>query len=124
MKFVLFKNIFWLSVFSIFIVCGCATTTSSGPRSSNKDIMDAYLSKIQKYDGINQDEAILLAQSQLIFHGTEKKYYLDKPEVVWENAKHWGIKFYPINKTLAEASIHAPLVIDVDKKDGSVKWEQ
>ncbi len=123
----IFKNSvgLWLGGLLIVMTCmGCMTTTGNAKASSPKQgIMDAYLTKIQKYDGIDEAEAILLAQSQLIFRGVDRKYYIEHPEIFGGGDKIWEVKFFPVNKTLAQASANQPLVIAVNKKDGNVRWQ-
>jgi len=86
--------------------------------------MDAFLSGVQKSDGIDQSEAILLAQSQLIFRGADKKFYMDKPEVTQVDERHWVVRFYPINKTLAEVRTSTNVLIVVDKNNGNTRWQE
>jgi len=108
----------------VLMIAGCAA--SSGPKieSSKKGVMDAFLSGVQKSDGIDQPEAILLAQSQLIFRGADKKFYLDRPEVALADERHWVVRFYPINKTLAEVSSSTNVLIVVDRNNGNTRWHE
>ncbi len=108
----------------VLMITGCAAGPGSGIESSKKGIMDAYLSGVQKSDGIDQPEAILLAQSQLIFRGADKKFYMDRPEIALADERHWVVRFYPINKTLAEVSSSANVLIVVDKNNGNTRWQE
>jgi len=114
----------YILVISVLIISGCATGPGPGVESSKKGIMDAFLSGVQKSDGIDQPEAILLAQSQLIFRGADKKFYMDRPEVALADERHWVVRFHPINKTLAEVSSSANVLIVVDKNNGNTRWQE
>jgi len=106
------------------IVSGCTTTATRKVESNKKGIMDAYLSGVKKSDGINQQEAVLLAQSQLIFRGDDKRFYIDKPEITLEDERSWRIRFYSLNKTWAEVSASSNVLILVDKKNGNTRWQK
>ena len=111
--------------YSVFILAvflsACATRASQGPSAATQGIMKGYLSQVKKFDGINQREAILLAQSQLMFQGLDRDYYYNQPRVEEETAESFQVVFDPINRTLAEAQTNIPLEVFVSKKDGSVK---
>jgi len=81
--------------------------------------MKAYLTQIDKTDGIDQNEALLLAKSHLIFHGKETNYDLNKPTISSE-PENWVLIFPPIHKTLGELLSSTELIIRVDKKDGRI----
>ena len=102
---------------------GCATHSSLG-FLTKKEIMQAYLKDINKSDGINQKEAVLLAQSQLIFHGYENKYLIHEPHMGFDDKNFWVIKFYPANKTLVEV-LESPIVlVTIAKDNGKVKLQK
>ncbi len=85
--------------------------------------MQAYLSGIEKFDGINEKEAILLAQSQLVFLGKESQYYKDNPQVL-EDQETWEIQFLPITRTLGEVLSTPVIFVFIDKKNGEILWQE
>lgn len=109
----------------VFSICifgfGCATPKES---LSGQDIMKAYLSKVNRTDGISVQEAVFLAQSQLVFRGYEKNYYLDRPKQIFESEKSFGIQFYPRLKTVQEAKDYPTVVVEVQKKDGQTRFHR
>ena len=80
--------------------------------------MSSYLSKISKSDGIDQEEAILIAQSEIIFRGLQKKYYLDDPIYQGIDQHYWTIKFRPVTKTLSQTKTRYNIIIYVHQDDG------
>lgn len=99
---------------------GCATTTPVVKRN-NAEIMKKYLTQIDKSDGIDQDEALLLARSQIIFRGKDARYDLDKPRLSSEKDE-WVLTFSPVNKTLGEVISSTDLIIRISKRDGRIDW--
>lgn len=100
---------------------GCTTTAGPTPEGNKSQIMKDYLTHVDKSDGIDQDEALLLARSQIIFRGKDTRYDINKPLISSED-EAWALTFSPINKTLGELLSAADLVIRVDKKDGRIDW--
>ena len=84
--------------------------------------MKSYLSQVTKNDGIDQKEAILLAQSQVIFRGYAENYYLDKPLLVFDKVDRYGIKFFPRYKNLSEMRVYPKVLVVVQKKDGRIRF--
>ena len=124
---------FIMFLFTMFACGGCAgisaktsPTSAEGnspeikspaeKSSSKESIMQSYLSKVNKSDGINKEEAILLSQSQIIFRGTEQNYHLNNPQLAFENEESYGIKFLPKTKDANDP----PVLIVITKKDGRV----
>lgn len=105
-------------------VCGCAPHVSHGPGGKGKKVLSGYLSGVTKYDGIDENEAVLIAKSELFFRGDEKNYYFDRPhlEAVGENA--WQVWFEPVNRTLQESFESRGAMVTIDRKTGTVKFEK
>ena len=102
-----------------------ANETKKAPARKTKltkgSIMKSYLSGVNKADGVNKDEAILMAQSQIIFRGNDRRYNLNNPEIAFENDQSFGIKFISVKKFLSSKE-YPPVVIAIDKKDGRVRF--
>jgi hypothetical protein len=101
--------------------CGCAPIAGPVNRDKKPQIMKDYLSQVDRSDGINQEEAVLLARSQLIFHGKDTRYDLNNPQVSSED-RYWVLVFTPVNKTLGELLSSSELTMRIDKKDGRIDW--
>ena len=86
-------------------------------------IMRAYLQNVEKYDGVDEKEAVLLAQSQLIFQGYADSYDVETPQVVSRDDKFWKIQFSPVSKNTMETDA-SPLMISVNRKDGVSRLEK
>ena len=114
----------FLVVGCIFLLSGCMTTKKNITIASKEDIMKAYLAGVNKTDGIDKKEAILLAQSQIIFLGYEHDYNYAKIEVLKEDKSEWVFKFYPIGKTLKDSINKPNFLVSVRKKDGEVTWKE
>ena len=85
----LFRRCFVVSII-FFLATGCAGSPSPKERISpqTKDaqqLMKGYLFNVQKFDGINEEEAILLAKGEIIFRGEQNDYHLEHPEVSFNN---------------------------------------
>ena len=117
------KNI--LTLFLPGVLCllfGCASTEKV---SLNKqEIARAYLTKINKKDGINRREAVLLAQNELLFLGRDHEYNINGPKIVSETPRLWIIHFPSLPKTFQEVLSKPELNILVEKKDGSVRAKE
>ena len=114
-----------LMVWAALSFLGCSSASTKDPRpSTKKGIMDAYLFKVNKTDGINRSEAILLAQSQMIFLGYSDSYNLAKPDMVAGNKNQWVFKFYPVGKTLKELITKPKILISINRKDGTANWKE
>ena len=116
-----------IKILILVLMVGMSTGCKTVPQASveakptSSEFMKNYFTQIKKYDGIDEREAILLAQSQLRFQGDEKKYYIDHPQVVPYDEEHWLVSFAPVNKTLAQVSSNPDLLIIIDKKNGDVR---
>ena len=118
--------LFLTAVLAAGAMAGCHTTPSTGAtvKSNSPAFMKGYFTKIIKYDGINEQEAVLLAQSQVRFQGDEKRYYIDHPEIVPYDEEHWFVRFPPVNKTLAQVGTNPALLVTIDKKTGAVRSQK
>lgn len=85
-------------------------------------IMHAYQFGIEKVDGISPEEAVVIAQSEVIFRGYDKEYYLTKPHLKKLDDSSWAVEFYPVNKTFIDSISKPKLLITVGKTDGKLSW--
>lgn len=85
-------------------------------------IMHAYQFKVEKFDGISADEAVVIAQSEVIFRGYDKEYYITKPNLKKLDDTSWAVEFYPVNKTFIDSISKPKLLITVEKTDGKLSW--
>lgn len=106
----------------LIMALGCASAEIHEPKAVKADIMKAYLSEVTKYDGIDVNEAVILAQSEMIFHGLDKDYYLDTPQLEPTDRDHWGVRFYPINRNPRDVITNPSVLVVVDRKDGKTSW--
>ncbi|MCA9401125.1 MAG: hypothetical protein KC713_05825 [Candidatus Omnitrophica bacterium] len=112
------KHIYFLLLF----ITGCSTASPlAALPQKTPEIMASFFADVQKSDGINLQEAVLLAKSQIIFSGDEKRFYINYPKYYGENGQHYYILFYPINRTLIESLNSEELVLEIDKDNGSVR---
>ncbi len=109
-----------LALFVLMSVCSACQTTAQNNTSNKASIMKSYLSSVSKYNGIDEEEAILLAQSELIFRGLDNKYDLKNPHVTFENNSKWAIIFRPISKTFNEFTKRQSLLMMISKKSGEI----
>lgn len=85
-------------------------------------IMHAYQFKVEKLDGISESEAVVIAQSEVIFRGYEDEYYIMKPHLRKLDESTWAVEFYPVNKTFIDSISKPKLLITVSKSDGKLSW--
>ena len=112
-----------LSVTAVMNLCGCRATLPQKVSLQPKDpqFLKSYFTQITKYDGIDEHEALLLAQSQLKFEGTANAYYIDHPEIISYDEEHWLVEFPPLSKTFAESRRSTSVIFIIDKVSGSVR---
>lgn len=84
--------------------------------------MHAYQFKVEKLDGISESEAVVIAQSEVIFRGYEDEYYIMKPHLRKLDESTWAVEFYPVNKTFIDSISKPKLLITVSKSDGKLSW--
>ena len=131
----------------VIFICGCMTTdkpqsshlasakTGSSPvktsarvkrnhvtqvSSTRQAIMRAYLQNVEKYDGVDEKEALLLAQSQLIFQGYADSYDVGTPQLVSQDDKFWKVEFFPAENKSMQVDADT-VMISVNRRDG-VSW--
>jgi hypothetical protein len=97
-----------------------AARQPAAEQAAQKAILKAYLSEITRYDGITLQEARIIAQSEIIFRGYGDIYYLQQPQVKFEDDRHFVFAFTPIVKTLEETVPRPERLVRVDKKSGAV----
>lgn len=97
---------------------GCVTLSSC--KTTKQSIMKAYLTDVSKTDGINREESMLLAQSELIFRGYESTFDIGEPKNWGEDREHYTYLFLHIGLTLIEARPDQRMVVTVSKKNGEV----
>ena len=98
--------------------------SKQGTEQTSEKIMHEYLYNIAKFDGITKEEAVVIAQSQLIFRGQDKQYALTKPQLVMEDNDKWEFRFVPTERTLADGAQRTPVLVDVDKGDGQADFKK
>ncbi len=103
--------------------CQSSQTASRSSRISD-DLMDSYLSEVVKYDGIDKEEALILAKSQLFFQGRSQDFHLDKPQWIEGDEEYWQVSFVPVRRTLADVIAGTELIILIHKEDGEVIMEE
>ena len=115
------ENFVWILVMPL-LFCGCTGTIEERPVADKNEIMKAYFSKVSRHDGVNIKEAVLLAQSELIFHNYEKEYHIDKPQLEFVSREFYGIRFFPFSRNSGDAKIRPSILVVVGRSDGSVRW--
>jgi hypothetical protein len=99
----------------------CAPTVIQPPQSNKAEIMRSYFSQVTRYDGIDANEALLIAQSEMIFRGLDQSYVLGQPQQEKIDSAHWGVRFYPINQNTGEQT---SILVIIRKKDGALSWDK
>lgn len=106
---------------------GKATPPSGHPKvdvkSAKFKVMHAYQFAVSKGDGVDADEAKVIAQSEVIFRGYEQEYYFTRPRLHDTDPDKWTVEFYPVTKTFQEARVKPRVRVTIDKEDGKLKWE-
>lgn len=101
-----------------------ATGESKVDVSSAKfKIMHAYQFTISKRDGIDQEEAKIIAQSEVIFRGYDTTYYFTRPRIYAESPEIWAVEFFPVSKTFRDARNNPRIRITINKADGQLTWD-
>ena len=110
----------------LIFLTGCQHTQAASPtlKTSDPKFLKSYFTRVSKYDGIDESEARLLAQSQLKFEGRDSAYYIDHPQTIPYDEDHWLIEFPPVNKTFGEARHSSSIIFIIDKTSGSVRHFQ
>ena len=83
-------------------LAGCLTTYHQKTVSVREHIMQDYLTDVKRNDGINAQEAVLLARSELVFRSLERQYNLKEPLLEDQDAEHYSVQFFSSNKTLGQ----------------------
>ena len=108
-----------------FLACGCSATVAPGPSSRLRaDLMDSYLSGVVRFDGIDREEALILAQSQMVFRGRNHEFDLNTPQWFPDDETYWVLSFKSVRRTLADVIAKKAVVIFVDKRNGTVIVEE
>ncbi|MCA9392683.1 MAG: hypothetical protein KC900_00645 [Candidatus Omnitrophica bacterium] len=92
-------------------------------KSAKFKVMHAYQFAVSKGDGVDEDEAKVIAQSEVIFRGYENDYYFTRPRLHDLDPGKWTVEFYPVTKTFREARVKPRVRVTIDKDDGKLKWE-
>ena len=112
-------------VIGCFLAWGCSATQA--PVASSRlsaDLMDSYLSRVVKFDGIDKEEALILARSQMFFQGRTRTFNLDKPQWLPDDDTYWVLSFESVRRTLADVIADKVIVIFIDKHNGAVIVEE
>ena len=109
----------WLA-FPALLLPGCTTVSPQAAKVSKKDLAKNYLQGVNKFDGINQEEALVLAQNELLFHGYESSFDINHPQIFPRGDTNWEIRFLPFNKTMTEVLNNRTLAVLINKKDGQI----
>jgi len=113
------KEQLFTTILISIILAGCSTTVKNNKDGFNpKAITKSYLTTIQKADGINKEEALLLAQNELIFRGYDRSFAVNKPEIFFDDSQVWGIRFFSSNKTMADMLSGRVVDVFIRKDDG------
>ena len=106
----------------ILLICsaGCAGLQDTSESVSRKEMMRSYLLQVKKTDGINREEALLIAKSELYFRGLDKMYNLNQAPAVFEDDNRWAVSFTFHHKTFQQLISEPRTFILIEKKDGSV----
>jgi len=119
-----FRRACVILLFYAVFVAGCSAARPPAPASRlSSDLMDAYLSKVVKFDGIDQEEALILAKSQLFFQGRARDFDVDHPQWLPDDTC-WVLSFKAVRRTLADVIADKAIVIMVDKQNGTVIVEE
>ena len=96
------------------------TQTASSPNKPlDKDkIMKSYLA-VTKYDGIDDEEAVVLAQSELLFRNLEKRYQVAKPKITALTDHQVIVSFPGVNSQL-ETKLPPGIQVLVGRASGKV----
>ncbi len=106
---------------------GCASSgyrrafPSERPQTKREALMRSFLSDVVKFDGIDQREAAIIAKSELMFRQEDERFYLDEPHFEAVDEDNWGIRFYPVNRSAAEARRNPSMLVVVNKETGRVR---
>ncbi len=119
-----FRRACVILLFYATFVSGCSAARPPAPASRlSADLMDAYLSKVVKFDGIDKEEALILARSQLFFQGRARDFDVDHPQWLSDDT-YWVLSFKAVRRTLADVIANRAIVIMVDKQNGTVIVEE
>ena len=83
--------------------------------------MFATMTQVRTYDGIDREEAVLLAQGELMFRGKQKQYRFDQPEILREDSDRWVLQFHPLVPTFSDRHKVPIMQVTVDKTNGKVR---
>lgn len=108
------KRIIFL-VLAAFIFIGCA--------SVDKDKVQRDVKSINKADGVDQQEAIIIAQDYLIQHGAEKYWRAGDPKVR-NYGDFWSVEFGPKYFFAVDYEKGRPIEILVLKSTGDIPPEE
>ena len=117
--------VYFLAILGLMpALTGCISTQNKHAMTAKEQIMSDYLSQIERNDGINRQEAVLLARSELIFRGYDKQYSLSRPLIEHYDEENYLIQFFSSNKTLGQMIVGAAVSILVNKTTGDVYLEE
>lgn len=93
----------------------------NGGAMAERPIKDNFQEKIDLSDGVNKEEAIILAKNYLIQKGLEKNVIISKPKVRESRLfkECWAVYFPPSPKMRAGGPFD--FVVDVNKNTGEIK---
>ena len=89
---------------------------------TKEDILKAFLEDINKRDGVTLYEAIIMAQTELIFRDILNNYHFEKPQITTQSPARWGIRFHPrlINTDNKPA---VPVQFIITKNQGQIVFQ-
>ena len=118
----------WFLFCVLLTGCASARLGSSFAQATPDGVMFKSMTQVRTFDGIDRQEAILLAQSELVFRGRQNDFRFDRPKVLREDSDRWIIRFQPLAKAPAESKPNPLMQISVDKSNGEVRsrevWPQ
>jgi hypothetical protein len=116
------KQIFNIAMLNVIIImlASCASSPKGGSFYKNQ------LNEINQSNGIDGEEAIIIAQNELIKEGIAEDYHLNKPRIEDSDLleESWFVKFYlkwEFGYTLERLFLGTPWYgFYIDKKTGAI----
>ncbi|MDH4163634.1 MAG: hypothetical protein OEW15_13235 [Nitrospirota bacterium] len=104
---------------------GCATTLPV----VNKEEINKQMTLVNVSDGVNRDEALILARNYMVNTGYDYDWNVNKPKTIEDAGDYWAITFPPLEdgwgsgrRKQSEITFQhlLPYFVHVTKADGSI----